>query len=669
VPDAPPKRYGQDGAILRTYPYYDEDGELLFEVVRFDTTEQTRRFRQRRPDGAGGWIWDTKGVRRILFRLPELFEALRLGQKVLVTEGERDCLTAVALGFAATTAPGGVNKWRDEYDELFCDADVIVVADNDRPGQDHAANVAHRLCKVAARLRIITPNAKDLTAWHEAGGTQAELDELIEAAPDLATSPPEPDDTAPLLLFPSLPPQESFPVAALGPLAEGAAAIAAQVQVAECVAGSSVLAVAALVAQEIADAVLPIGSGGQLRPLSLDLATIAVTGGRKSTVDTEALRPVRFRERELRADYEVALGHWKIQHKAWLSQARSIERKTKLDFAARVEALKALGPEPRAPIHPTLLIGDLTIEGLTVKWQLLPSSLALFTTEGGRMIGGYGFNPDHLLATAASLSLLWDAGEVRRVRAGDEEIVDLHGRRLAVHLMIQPKAAFGFLGNEVIRDQGLLSRLLLAAPPSLAGVRLFKEPGNADDAAIAEYSRRILAVLNVWPKDMREAKPRPLPFSTHARGQWIEFYNHVEREQGSGRSLAEFQEVANKIPEQAARIAGVLAIVADPAATEIDGEAMRNGITLAAWYLTEATRLTGALGGNQALENAQALLDWLQREGRTEISNRDAQRLGPGRLRQKALIEAAFKVLKNHFWLKPHPTRKRRWLVVPAGAS
>jgi D5 N terminal like len=220
VPDEPPaKANGQGGSILATYPYHDEAGQPLFEVVRFDATDSDNRFRQRRPDGAGGWIWDTKGVRsHILYRLPTLIEALKAGQRVLITEGEHDCNTAVALGFVATTMPGGVGKWRSEYDHFFQDADVVIVSDNDPqsrdkktralqfhpdgkpklPGQDHAATVARHMRKVAARVRVVIFPQKDLTAWREAGGTTATLEALIDSTPDYEGSePPQPSAPEP----------------------------------------------------------------------------------------------------------------------------------------------------------------------------------------------------------------------------------------------------------------------------------------------------------------------------------------------------------------------------------------------------------------------------------------------------------------------------------------
>jgi hypothetical protein len=206
VPDPPPSKPNGSGgkSIIARYAYHDEQGELLYEVVRFDTNDINERFRQRRPDAHGGWIWKVKGKRQVLYRLPELIAAVKAGQRVLVTEGEKDSNTAVRLGYPATTNPGGIRKWRKEFDELFRDADVVVVSDNDPqlkdkktgvlqfhrdgrpilPGQDHAAAVARRLSRVAAHVCTIIFPQKDLTEWVESGGTREQLDALIAQAPE-----------------------------------------------------------------------------------------------------------------------------------------------------------------------------------------------------------------------------------------------------------------------------------------------------------------------------------------------------------------------------------------------------------------------------------------------------------------------------------------------------
>src|SRR5512143_3457336 len=60
---------GMDSAkrIAAIYEYRDEHGNLLFQTLRFEPKD----FRQRRPDGNGGWIWNLDGVRLVPYRLPE----------------------------------------------------------------------------------------------------------------------------------------------------------------------------------------------------------------------------------------------------------------------------------------------------------------------------------------------------------------------------------------------------------------------------------------------------------------------------------------------------------------------------------------------------------------------------------------------------------------------
>jgi hypothetical protein len=206
IPDPvpPPKNGGGGKPVLATYSYTDENNVLLFEVTRFDTSDPNNRFRQRQPDGRGGWIWNTKGVRKVLYRLPQLIAAVKAGELIILPEGEKDVLTAVKLGYAATTMCGGVGKWRKEYDEFFRGANVVIISDNDPqakdpqtglpafhpdgkpklPGQDYAAAVARRLSRVAASVRVIMFAQKDLSDWVAAGGTREQLDELIAQAPE-----------------------------------------------------------------------------------------------------------------------------------------------------------------------------------------------------------------------------------------------------------------------------------------------------------------------------------------------------------------------------------------------------------------------------------------------------------------------------------------------------
>jgi 5S rRNA maturation endonuclease (ribonuclease M5) len=158
--------------IVAAYDYTDETGRLLFQVVRFEPKD----FRQRRPDGAGGWIWNLKDTRRVLYRLPQVREAIATGEPIFVAEGEKDVEALEREGLVATCNPMGASKWRPEYTEALRSAEVAVVADRDDEGHKHAADVARALESVAASVDVLEPTrGKDVAEHLAKGGSVGEL--------------------------------------------------------------------------------------------------------------------------------------------------------------------------------------------------------------------------------------------------------------------------------------------------------------------------------------------------------------------------------------------------------------------------------------------------------------------------------------------------------------
>lgn len=175
------------------YGYCDENGKLLFQVVRFPG----KRCRQRRPCPQGGcgdkgcsrdpdgscWHWSVSGARLVPYRLPEVIKAVHDGRRVYVVEGERDVESLRALGLAATTAPGGAGKWRPEFCEPLRGARVAILPDNDPPGKAHAEDVARSLQGVAAEVRVgelpELPPKGDVTDWLALGHSGGGLEDLV----------------------------------------------------------------------------------------------------------------------------------------------------------------------------------------------------------------------------------------------------------------------------------------------------------------------------------------------------------------------------------------------------------------------------------------------------------------------------------------------------------
>jgi putative DNA primase/helicase len=167
--------------ITAVYDYRDEASSLLYQAVRFEP----KGFSQRRPEGAGGWVYKLNGVRRVPYRLPELLAA-DPAELVFIVEGEKDADRLASLGFVATTNAGGAGKWRGEFGEFLRGKRVVIIPDNDGPGREHATKVARSLRVVAASVRVLElpnlPPKGDVSDWLDAGGLVDELLVLAEAA-------------------------------------------------------------------------------------------------------------------------------------------------------------------------------------------------------------------------------------------------------------------------------------------------------------------------------------------------------------------------------------------------------------------------------------------------------------------------------------------------------
>lgn len=180
-------RPGAGGRLVASYDYRDEAGDLLYQVVRYDPKD----FRQRRPDGDGGWDWSLGDVRRVLYRLPELTSADST-EPVFVAEGEKDADTLAALGLVVTTNAGGAAKWQDVFAEPLSGRLVVILPDNDEAGRRHSAAVGRSLHGVAADVRVLRlpdlPQNGDVSDWLAAGGTAEALHRLAAEAPPWAPS-------------------------------------------------------------------------------------------------------------------------------------------------------------------------------------------------------------------------------------------------------------------------------------------------------------------------------------------------------------------------------------------------------------------------------------------------------------------------------------------------
>jgi hypothetical protein len=179
------------------YPYRDERGVLLFQVVR----GPNKKFLQRRPDPLKPrrWVYKVGAIRRVLYRLPELLAA-DVAQVVFIVEGEKDVENLRDHRLVATTNPGGTGAgklWlQPQFVEPLAGRHIVVLPDNDGPGLQHAQRVAAGVAGVAASVKVLElpalPTKGDVSDWLAAAGTRAKLLALSGACPLWRPAPPVP---------------------------------------------------------------------------------------------------------------------------------------------------------------------------------------------------------------------------------------------------------------------------------------------------------------------------------------------------------------------------------------------------------------------------------------------------------------------------------------------
>lgn len=201
-----PREQADRPTVVAEYRYTDEHGAPLYVVKRYEPgfDGKAKSFAQYRPNGGKG----IKGVRRVVYRLPEVLAAIQAGRRVWVVEGEKDADRLTALGEVATCNSGGTgNPWPRSYADWFVGADVVIVADNDDGGRKHAHRVAELLAPVAKSIVIVRAAVgrdKADVSDHLAAGYG--LDDLVPLDVDQAPNEPTAPD----------PPPEEVPAAPIG---------------------------------------------------------------------------------------------------------------------------------------------------------------------------------------------------------------------------------------------------------------------------------------------------------------------------------------------------------------------------------------------------------------------------------------------------------------------
>lgn len=141
-------------------PVFNEDGILLFKKYRRDPIKEDTTIPKYRYD---------KGAHAVLFNASTLKD-MPMGEPVIITEGELDCIAVENMGIRAVTTTGGSGTFQEEWVRHFSlFSNVLICFDNDPAGMKGAIRVQSLLPK-ARMLLLPYHGGKDVTEYLQRNG-------------------------------------------------------------------------------------------------------------------------------------------------------------------------------------------------------------------------------------------------------------------------------------------------------------------------------------------------------------------------------------------------------------------------------------------------------------------------------------------------------------------
>src|SRR3989338_7322416 len=153
---------------VAVFHYTDAEGKRLYRKVRY---EPGRNGRKKEFFFFHGDKEKGRGCEPVPYRLHEIIKA----DKIFILEGEAKADILASWGLVATCLDSGSNsKWHPRYDQCFEGKEIVIVPDNDLPGEGYLNTIATGLRGTVKSLKVLRlPGLKekeDIIDWVKRGG-------------------------------------------------------------------------------------------------------------------------------------------------------------------------------------------------------------------------------------------------------------------------------------------------------------------------------------------------------------------------------------------------------------------------------------------------------------------------------------------------------------------
>jgi Protein of unknown function (DUF3987) len=601
------------------------------------------------------------------------FDAEVSQNEIFCPEGEKDVDTLVRLGLLAMTFGGTGDGAPAGMENNFAGRDVVVLADNDEGGRQHAERKASLIARIAQSVRVVhfseLPEKGDVSDWIASGQGVEDLRARVASAPlwqapvnapsiPLDQSPqwnepiPLPDGLKPVHAF-----DFEFLPASIRPWVQD---ISDRMQCPPDFVGvSAMVALGATIGRKVG--IRPQTRTDWIEVPNLWGCIVGRPGAMKSPAIAEALKPLHRLEKQARVNNEAALRDF--------AHAREVHELKKQAAQAKVKAAVKKGleielphiDEPEAPALQRFVVNDTTYEklgeilahnpsGVLAHRDELVSLLKSLDREEAAPARGF-----YLTAWNGTGGYTFD-----RIIRGQTHI---DAACLSMLGSTQPGKIAEYMRRAITGgagDDGLIQRfgLLVWPDQSPEWIEADRYPDSeARNEAWGTFTRLAEVTSVTLKAEMDRFETIPfLRFDTAARGIFADWHADLERRLRSGQMHSALESHLSKYRKLVPSLA-LINHLSEGNVGPVDEPSTSRAISMSRYLESHARRLYGA-GTEAETSAAKAILEHIRRGALVDgFTARDIHQRDWSRLTDKEQVRAGLALLEEFDWITADPIK------------
>ncbi|CAJ9727237.1 Uncharacterised protein [Burkholderia pseudomallei] len=440
---------------------------------------------------------------------------------------------------------------------------------------------------------------------------------------------------------------------------------------------------------------------GQEVPASMNTATVAESGERKTATDKLMMGPLYAADAARMKNFEEGITDYEAAMRLWKIKLQAIERKisaaVKNAVSKRREATVVVGADGATEWLEEDQSANNEIDWLsarlaehmrtkpererlrrTIRQEITPrammealqgdgESIVLNSEEGGMLLSS------QVMWALGQLNKCWDSPEILGIDRAQLENIVVRNPRVSVSFMVQSAVLEAFLERrgKVMRGSGNWARYLVAWPESTQGSRFmpYMEPVWH---YLPVFHARMIELVAERERQLASGhiEVDVIEFDDDARVAYVNLQNHLEPMLRPMQFLNDIKDFASKAAEMTGRLAGLFHKFSAQQG-KITGDMFHRAWAIVEWHMLEFKRIFSPPAiPLQAEQDADVLLPnlhtELNRRGVNEIAESDivtlAKNLAWGAARTKAALQALYAA--GHFRIEPMTIRGRRTAMI-----